>query len=537
MINLRSIRWRLPFSYAGIALLATLALGSVMLLVLNNYYTGLEREYLSSNAQGLQPFMAQVLKDSASSNQLKEQVTWMAFLSMTQIRVLDSNGQVLSDSGIPGEGQFYSISSQNDAVYFNVATDTTAYPAQPAIIQAGPIGETASQTTAQTLVITSLETPIPSSTAENIGVGVAGETAPTDHVISISAAPLGGYSFTTEKPSSTKRSAQAISLPLENSGYTLELSHGPAYGSDILFSVALAWAAAALVATLLAGLVGWRISQQVIRPVLALTEATHRLEMGELSSRVQLENEKQQEFQSLAHVFNSMALQVENTVSTLRHFVSDAAHELNTPLTALKTNLELAASETDPAQKALFLHRAIEQNQRLEDLSSSLLDLSRLEAAALPAQHTPLDLRQLLSEIGETYASRAEQSGQSFSLILPEESVWVSGNYGQLQRAAANLLENALKFTPSGGCIQLSLETDAQQAVISVSDSGIGVPPEDLPQLFERFHRGRNSGAYPGSGLGLAIVRAIARTHNGQVEAQRLEPGSRFVLFLPRIHS
>lgn len=129
-------------------------------------------------------------------------------------------------------------------------------------------------------------------------------------------------------------------------------------------------------------------------------------------------------------------------------------------------------------------------------------------------------MRQLVSEIGERFASRAEQADLTFSLNLPESEVLLMGNALQIQRAIENLLENALKFTPPGGTITMTLETAAVSITLTVTDTGMGIPPEDLPHLFERFHRGRNSAAYPGNGLGLAIVKAVAEAHGGRVTAE-----------------
>ncbi len=271
---------------------------------------------------------------------------------------------------------------------------------------------------------------------------------------------------------------------------------------------------------------GWLVSKQVTQPVLALTEAAHRMEGGNLSARVELPGEKQQEFTALASAFNGMAGQVENTIATLRAFVSDAAHELNTPLTALKTNLELAAAEPDSARRENFLVQALEQNQRMEGLTRSLLDLSRVEAAEVAFER--LDMRQLLAEIGEQFASRAEQAERIFSLNLPEGEVPLWGNAPQLRRAIENLLENALKFTPPGRTISLSLEITVGAATLVVSDTGVGIPDDDLPHIFERFHRGRNATEYPGSGLGLAIVKTIADIHRAKVQVESsLERGTR----------
>ncbi|HEC35730.1 MAG TPA: HAMP domain-containing histidine kinase, partial [Anaerolineae bacterium] len=147
--------------------------------------------------------------------------------------------------------------------------------------------------------------------------------------------------------------------------------------------------------------------------------------------------------------------------------------------------------------------------------------------------HEPLDLAALVRRVSEVYASRAEQAGITFALDLPETPVTVSGNADQLCRAIGNLLDNAIKFTPARGSVTLGLRQDEGEATLWVQDSGIGIPEEDLPHLFERFHRGRNATAYPGSGLGLAIVKAIVEAHGGRVRGENVEQGARFTVWLP----
>ncbi len=140
-----------------------------------------------------------------------------------------------------------------------------------------------------------------------------------------------------------------------------------------------------------------------------------------------------------------------------------------------------------------------------------------------------------MAEAAERFASRAEQAERSFTLHLPESEIAVHGDRLQLHRALDNLLENALKFTPKGGSIELQMQQKDDQVILIVTDTGIGILPEDLPQLFSRFHRGRNSAEFPGNGLGLAIVKAIATAHGGQVQVESAgkEQGSRFTLVLP----
>lgn len=521
-MNLNSIRWRLPFSYAAIALLAALALGSVMLVVLNGYYAEQERDYLRGNAMSLSPIIEKLLTDEPGGPPLTDQINSLAFLSQTRIRIIDAAGNVVADTGVPDSSKMVSVAGASAGQVLFTMGSSMAVPAS-----------TPSVAIFERHVLTPGEEP-------SFEGGMTQATGPVtgrrDTVFFLSASPY-GYGFVSSVSiANSRRSSQVVSQPLTASLGTLEISAGPSYGSDILNAVSLAWLIASVIAIVLAALAGWVASRDVTQPVLALTHATRRMEQGDLAMRATLPRVRQaNEFQTLADSFNNMAQRVEDTVSTLRAFVSDAAHELNTPLTALKTNLELAANETDAVQKGIFLARALEQNRRLELLTSSLLDLSRIEAAQTSPDPEPVNLRRLAAEAGERFASRAEQAERSFGLSLPEGDLTIHGNSLHLQRALDNLLENALKFTPQGGTIHLELKEKDGQAILTVTDNGIGILPEDLPHLFERFHRGRNSAEYPGNGLGLAIVKAIVNAHGGQVsvESAGRGQGSRFRVVLP----
>ena len=204
-----------------------------------------------------------------------------------------------------------------------------------------------------------------------------------------------------------------------------------------------------------------------------------------------------------------------------QHFVADAAHEMNTPLTALRTHLELAARDRtdDPS-----LAGAIAQALRLEKLNDDLLQLSRLEGGIGLENIEPVDLSDLLERLGEPYAAQAEQAGVDFELVRPQEPVIVEGNQELLARATGNLIDNAIKFTPQGGRVTLLLGEDDSWAWIAVTDSGIGIEEVDQALIFNRFHRGRNAAEYAGSGLGLAITHSIVEAHGGRIEVSS-EPG------------
>jgi signal transduction histidine kinase len=163
-----------------------------------------------------------------------------------------------------------------------------------------------------------------------------------------------------------------------------------------------------------------------------------------------------------------------------------------------------------------------------------LLDLSRLESGQNSDQRQPFDLVHLVQNVSESFAAQAEACSLDFQLKVPPAPLLVLANEGQMRRVLTNLLENALKFNQPGGTVRLRLATVADQVEIEVTDSGIGIPAEDLAQVFQRFHRARNAAAYPGSGLGLAIVKAVIDAHDGQIWAKPAVPhGTSFVVRLP----
>jgi signal transduction histidine kinase len=520
-MNRNSLRWRLPVSYAVIALLAAVSLGSVMLLVLRNYYADQEREYLYGNATALQPLIEQILQSNLPKSSLQDQIKALSFLSQAQIRLLDTDGETLADSGVPNANQVIAVSGGAPAAG-NVMFSTQArLPTTkgPVLIYRNDNGQ-----------------PLPDIVPFEKQI-FSGKSA--DIVLSVSASPY-GYGFVSKSESDLNhRSSQAVSVLLISSDGqklgVLEFSNGPSYGMNVIGSVTTALLIASILAIAIAALAGWFMSRRVTRPVLALEHATQQMEQGNLSVRVDLQKEKQQEFLSLANSFNGMAEQVEQTVSTLRAFVGDAAHELHSPLTALQANLELARDETKVAERTRYLLRAQEQSWRLEALVKSLLDLSRIEAAESKSDFALVDITQLIHEVGEQFASRAEQMDRAFTMNIPDKTVNVMGNEMQLKQVVINLLENSLKFTPTSGTISLNLDVGANEIKLTVSDSGIGIPPEDLPHVFERFHRGRNVPDYPGNGLGLAIVKATVVKHGGDVSVQlQSGNGTTITMSLPR---
>lgn len=511
----KTIGWRLTLSFAAIALVAAVVLGAVLLVILQNYYTQRELGYLNGNARAISAVLTETLKDEAADPQVQSQIAGFAFLSQTRVRVLNALRQVVYDSGTPSEVQLGLGLARPETIPGEIAPRD--------FLKIITFEKTIENNTEQTE--SKIELKLPGGDG-NVFLFRSGSAVGSPFGFDLGAETGDGDARSNEVVRQTFTTATDPPLT-----YTVELSDGPALGRDILTSVAIGWGIASAIAIAIAAVVGWFISRRISAPVLALTNVTTRMAHGDLTIRA--DTSPRDEFGQLADSFNDMADRVETTIVMLRRFVSDAAHELGTPLTALKGNLELAADENDIAQRALFLSRAQRTVARLETVSRDLLDLSRLEAPASQAVATNVNLLALVQTSAEVYASRAEQAGLQFETALPFTPVFIHGDGAQIQRAMGNLIDNAIKFTPAGGTVRLELQDDGASTRIQVSDTGIGIPPEDLPQLFQRFHRARNAAAYPGSGLGLAIVQAIMQAQHGLVRVEPLAVGTRFTLEWP----
>lgn len=418
-----SIRWRLPLSYAAIALVAVLALGLVLLTILRSYYARQELNYLAENARGLSLEMSRLVEAGLPEGALQAQLLSFSFLTQTRVRWLDAAGQLTADSGEPrDQRQVYAMSVEVE--HNQVITQTTTSPqlvtieaitktltAAPNVtpfyapflyLQAvgspttidrlsdrtiivqnsggGVKQEVEHQVWFDSLIDATVEPGVLTQTRRVVLSGASGQTGPLPPVDFISALPASrtpyGFSLNPTAPVDGGRTGQVIAQPVYDSAGqllgTLELSQGPAYGRDIVASVAWGWAIAGGAAVMVAAAAGWIISRRLTRPLLALTEVTNQMANGDLSVRANVA--RRDELGALAGSFNDMAAQVETTVSTLRQFVSDAAHELHTPLTALRTNLELAAAP-EPVDRPSFLAEAQAQVDRLERLTTDLLDL------------------------------------------------------------------------------------------------------------------------------------------------------------------
>jgi two-component system, OmpR family, sensor histidine kinase MprB len=265
-----------------------------------------------------------------------------------------------------------------------------------------------------------------------------------------------------------------------------------------------------------AAALGLMVSQAALAPVRRLTETTERVtETGDLSERIDAHG--RDELSRLAGSFNTMLGALEESTRAQRQLVLDASHELRTPLTSLRTNIEVLASEKAlPAgERERLLSDVVEQLDELTALIGELMVLARGEQPAAEPEDVRLDL--VTADTVERI--RRNHPGVTFATDL-QESV-VHGVPATIERAVGNLLDNAAKWSPPGGNVEVAVRDGA----LTVRDHGPGIDDDDLPHVFDRFYRAPSARGMPGSGLGLAIVRQVAEAHGGDAVAERAEGG------------
>jgi heavy metal sensor kinase len=294
----------------------------------------------------------------------------------------------------------------------------------------------------------------------------------------------------------------------------------------------------AVIAVLTLGLawVGSRwLADEALTPVETLSATAERISETSLKTRVSLDA-PYAEFQRLAHVFNAMLERLQNVFESQRRFIANAAHELKTPLTVIMGSLEVTLRKARSAEEYReVLIGNLGQVERLIALTRSLLTMVQFVGVRPPLHRAPLELEPLVKDLIGELAMLADNRQVTLALDA-RPTLPVQGDEGWLRHILINLLDNALRHTPPGGTVTVCIEEVGNTVVIAVKDTGVGIAPEHLPHLFERFYRvesarDRESG---GVGLGLAIVKEIAEAHEGTVRvASEVGKGSVFTVTLP----
>lgn len=274
---------------------------------------------------------------------------------------------------------------------------------------------------------------------------------------------------------------------------------------------------------------------KIFEPITAITRTAQTISHEDMSKRVVLSH-ADEEIRLLVEGFNDMIARLEKAFKYTEEFSSNVAHELKTPLAIIRGEMEVVLRKeraTEEYQRAIAV--SLEEVQRMLKTINDLLLLAKLDYRTEIFKFESCDLVEFLNEIYEQTKIIAEEKKIAVLWTAPLEPLFINANKLHLRRLFFNLLDNALKFTPEGGRIAISLTREGESAVVSISDTGVGIAEEDIPQIFDRFfHRDRTEHAPPVNGLGLSIVQSIAKIHDGGIAVQSiLGQGTTFTTKLP----
>jgi len=294
--------------------------------------------------------------------------------------------------------------------------------------------------------------------------------------------------------------------------------------TERMFTTALPWSVMLMLSL---GLIGGAVmSRNLLRRLDQINSTSREIMAGDLSRRLPL-SRAGDEFDTLARNLNRMLDRIERLMKGMREVTDSVAHDLRSPLNRLRNRLEgIMRRLPHEGEEAAEIESAISETDRLISTFDSLLLIAEAEAGAARNSMSAVDLSALAHDVWELYQPVAEESGIVLAMV-PSKSVQVRGNGNLLSQALANLVDNAIKYTPAGGKVTIAAERNGAGAVMSVADNGPGISEEDRPRAIERFVRLEASRHSPGTGLGLSLVAAVARLHEARLELGDNRPGLR----------
>jgi heavy metal sensor kinase len=299
-----------------------------------------------------------------------------------------------------------------------------------------------------------------------------------------------------------------------------------------IFRVVIFYSALAVV--LLAGVGGMFLANRTLKPVDHITDIAREIGEGDLSRRIDIQSED--EMGRLAATLNAMISRLEEAFQKQRQFAADASHELRTPLAIIQAESSLALDKKrTQAEYRKSLELVSQEVAYMSEIIGNLLLLARDDAGSEPLNFQEVNVKDLFTELSSDLEVIAQEKGVAFDLG-PMDNLIVKADRHRLRQLFLNILDNAIRYTPSGGTVSSSLVRKNGSALVSISDTGIGIPGEDLPFIFDRFYRvdKARSRAEGGMGLGLAIASSIVKLHGGEIEVEsQVGKGTTFHITLP----
>jgi len=469
-----SLRARLIFSYVLIIVLCLGIVAASLVVLLRDQ---INRMSVARLVESARPIYVQFRESVRAEVPLDEEWTHMEEMSQeteTYIFLLDKNGSVIKQAS-PGNSSWQPTQ-----------LDLTFPPGN----RPGPIGGIYPVPGGQTFIFV----------AEPV-IGLPGATGP---------------------PGTVSPTILAMAKP-----YTRPLATFVEYfGQPFLWAGIVALAVSIIIAVLLA--------RSVYIPVRRVTNAAEEIAKGHYEQEVPVDGPE--EVQALAQSFNQMSKEVKRSQQMLRDFVADVSHELRSPLTSIKGFAQAIVDGTAKGKEAQLKAAVVieDESKRMMRLVEELLEFSRLESGQIKMASESVDLKELLQQCYEIFVMRAEEKGVNLKIAV-EALPPVTGDIDRLEQVFSNLLDNALKHTPSGGDVTITARQPNTASIeISITDTGPGISAEQMRHVFERFYKADPSAGKAGAGLGLAIARQIVLAHSGDINARSsVGKGTEFLVSLP----
>jgi heavy metal sensor kinase len=280
--------------------------------------------------------------------------------------------------------------------------------------------------------------------------------------------------------------------------------------------------------------VGWFMARRAVSGIEAVTRTAQKISGSALEERVPVKA-RGDEIDQLALTFNQMLDRIQRLLTEIKEMSDNMAHDLRSPIARIRgaAEITLTSGKTLSEYEAMAAN-TVEECDRLLEMINTMLIISKTESGVDKSPFKNVDLTAIVRQAYELFEPTAEDKKIAFSCDAPD-GVHLIGDTSMIQRMFSNLVDNAIKYTPSGGIVNVALSETPSQVVITVKDTGIGISQQDLPRIFERFYRCDQSRSQAGIGLGLSLARAIARSHGGDITVLSVpDQGSVFTVALPK---
>jgi heavy metal sensor kinase len=346
--------------------------------------------------------------------------------------------------------------------------------------------------------------------------------------------PPGAKGLKTFSSSAYDHPIRIIERPLAD-GYDFQMGVRLEDNRLLLSHLRKVYAAAFGAVLLLGGGGGFYITRKVLGGLRRVRQAADRISAGDLSESVPADNGAE-EINALIHSVNHMQQRIRTLIDELQNVTNDIAHDLRSPVTRMRGLAEtsLLGRQSEEDYRGLA-GAVVEECDSLVGMINTMLDIAETDAGLKPLSVQPLDIREIIEDVSELYSAVAEDKQIHLARKITAGDLSVSAERSRLQRALANLLDNAVKFTPTGGKVLLEAFQEQGCVAVRVSDSGQGIAPTDLPHVCERHFRADHSRSTPGSGLGLSLVQSIVKAHGGTLAIDSdLDHGTRVTIRLPQ---